>query len=184
MFKNLRQGNPFYILHKGDKPYCEIGNVISVGNIHPKTPFPGTYPNMPIQEMVVDIKVKVGDDNVNLSSLPAELMIADYKPENSMEKLVLSCDFNAINSEINAMLQQSKQVISSIDSHKSIIENCEVILRQLNPQFAKEKEQEEEIASLKSELESIKNKLGGIDNLTSMVSSLLDQNKTTNKKTT
>lgn len=184
MFKNLRQGNPFYILHKGDKPYCEVGQVISVSGVRPKTPYPNTYP-MPQQvEMVVDIKVKIGDDNVGLPSVPADLLITDYKPDNSQERMVLACDANSISTEVNSMLANSQQILGSIDTHKGIIESCEGILTQLNPQFARGKEQEEKIAMLENMIVALETKLGGIDDLKSMIVTLVEQKQTTKKTTT
>lgn len=181
MFKDLRQGSPFYILHKTNNPYCEVGSVVGVSNLRPKnpnfTPYPGQFP----QEMIVDITVKVGDDNVKLSSVSAEGLISDYKPDGG-DKMVLACDLNSINSEINAMHQHSQQILGSIDVHKSIIEGCEQMLNQLNPQFAKEKAQEEKIRGLERELAEMKEMFGG--GISELKQLLLDKQSTNNKKAT
>ena len=36
MFQSIRQGQQFFILHKGENPRCDIGTVISVSNPVPK----------------------------------------------------------------------------------------------------------------------------------------------------
>ena len=80
-FKELREGNQYFILHKTDKPFCEIGSVIGVSNLRPKQNMVNGYQAMQ-PEMIIDISVKVGDDTVKLSSVPADKSIADYRPEN------------------------------------------------------------------------------------------------------
>ena len=81
-FKELREGNQYFILHKTDKPFCEIGSVIGVKNLRPK---PQSMANgyLPMQpEMIIDISVKVGDDTVTLPSVLADKSITDYRPDN------------------------------------------------------------------------------------------------------
>lgn len=153
MFKNQRQGNPFYILHKGEKPFCEVGQVISVSPVRAKTANFGMYPQP--TDMVVDIKAKVGEDNVSFSAVASDLLITDYPTQNG-EKLVLSCDLNSINNEVNSMMQQSKQILESIEYNKSVIEGCNSILLLLNPQFAKEQERDQELTSVKEEVKELK----------------------------
>lgn len=178
MFKNLRQGQSIYILHKEDKMYYEVATVVSVDNQRPKVP--GMNPYAP-QEMVVDIKAKIGNDNLNIPSVPADLLVTDYKPNNG-EKLVLSCDLNSFNTEINSMLQNSNAVLASVDRHKAVVESCELMLIQLNPQFAKDKERDEEMSGMKQELSSLRETN---EKLMSMMQTFLEkQSVSTTKKTT
>lgn len=32
MFQSIRQGQQFFILHKGENPRCDVGTVVSVSN--------------------------------------------------------------------------------------------------------------------------------------------------------
>ena len=36
MFQSIRQGQQFFILHKGENPRCDVGTVVSVSNPVPK----------------------------------------------------------------------------------------------------------------------------------------------------
>ena len=54
------------------------------------------------------------------------------------------------------MMQQSRQALDSIDYHKSVIEGCEKMLVILNPEFAREKERESEIANMRNEMSDLK----------------------------
>lgn len=179
MFKNQRQGNLFYILHKGNDPYCEIGSIVSVSAPRPKNPNYNMYPQQP--EMVVDLKVKVGDDNVSFSGVSADVPISDY-PTTNGEKLVLSCDLTALNTEINAMQQQSKLALESIDYHKSVLAGCEKMLVQINPQFARDKERESEMTNIKQEMNELRETNSRL--LSMMESYFGKQQSTNNKKTT
>lgn len=80
------------------------------------------------------------------------------------------------------MLQNSQQILASIETHKSIIDNCELMLNQLNPQFKKEKEQESKIQSLENEISEMKKIFGG--GFEELKSLLLDKQSTNNKKAT
>lgn len=68
-------------------------------------------------------------------------------------------------SEVNSMLQTSKQIIESVDYHKKVIESCEEMLKQLDPDYAKQQERDSAIDSLKSEVGSLKNDMTKILNL-------------------
>lgn len=160
MFSNARQGGLFYILSKGEKPTLKIGQVESFTAPVPKYP---TYnPSVPFnqqQEMVMDIKVKCGEEIIDFQKLPANGEVFNYT------NAIVSDRKDAIVTEVETMLQNSRQIVSSVDYHNSVIEGCDDILKQLNPQFAKEKEQEEKIGSLENQIKTMKGDLGEIKDL-------------------
>lgn len=77
MFGNLRIGTQVYVLYKND-PKIEIGEVQNVGVQYPQ--FGATYIGNTLQpqRMVIDIKVKVGEEVLDLQKLPADASIADF----------------------------------------------------------------------------------------------------------
>ena len=160
MFSSVRQGNLFYILSRGENPTVRIGQVESVSNPVPKYP---TYtPGQPFgqqPEMLVDVKVKCGEEVMDFQKLPANGEVFSYP------NAIVSDKKEAIMSEVEAMLQNSRHVIESVGYHESVIRNCDDILKQLNPQFAKEKQQEEKIGSLETEVKSLKGDLHDIKDL-------------------
>lgn len=158
MFQNLRQGQPFYILHKDENPHCEIGSVVTVSSPVPKFPNNFQYPNQ--QETVVDVKVRVGESTFDFQKLPANLTIADFSSIGN--NVVVSTSKDAINAEVEAMQQLSKDALAKTDYHNTVIEACDVMLKQLNPQFAKEKQQEEEIGRLKNEISDLKSSISDL----------------------
>ena len=145
MFQSLRPSNQVCILHK-DRAVLETGSVVSVSTPMPK------YPVQPMfgqpQEMVVDIVVKVNNQDITYQKIPANLDIADFNNSN----IVLSDNREAMNSEISSLKQKSIAIINSIDFHKEMISNCDKILSELNPEFAEKQQQQLEINSLKTQM--------------------------------
>lgn len=147
MFSNLRTNSQIYILHRDSTPYVEIGQVVSVSQPRPRYQ---TTNYLSPQEQVVDIVVGINGNNITLQSLPANLDVADQGTLNG--SLFISTTRDAMNSEINSMRQKSLDIINSIDHHKKVIQDCELLLQRLNPEFAEQKQQKQEIDMLKTQM--------------------------------
>lgn len=153
MFQGLRTNSLFYVLDKGENPNLRIGQVVSVSNPQTKYPtFNNGFTPQPM-ETVVDVKVKLGDEEVDFKQLPANGQIANDK------NLVVSDNKDAMSAEVDAMLRQSKSILESVDYNKRVVESCEGMLQQLNPQIAKEKEQTEKINKLEGKVSGIEGKI-------------------------
>ncbi len=159
MFSALRQGSLFYILEKSDKLALKIGQVVSVSQPVPRynTPINMGAPQFGM-ETVVDITVKTDTDTLEFKQLPANLSIATYQQNG----IVISESREAMNAEVESILRNSKQIIESVPYNEEVIKSCDVILRELNPQFAKEKEQEEKINILEKKVSGMDGKLSDI----------------------
>ena len=139
MFSGIRQNSLFYILEKGEELKLSIGHVVSVSNPQPKyNQFPTTQP-FAQPEMFVDVKVKVGEEMQEFKQLGANLSIANSG------NVVVSDSKEAMSAEVESLLRMSRQVLESIPYHEKVLVSCDSILRELNPSFAKEKEQEEKM---------------------------------------
>lgn len=153
MFQGLRTNSLFYVLDKGENPNLRVGQVVSVSNPQTKYPaFNNGFTPQPM-ETVVDVKVKLNDEEVDFKQLPANGQIANDK------NLVVSDNRDAMSAEVDAMLRQSKAILESVDYHKRVVESCEGMLQQLNPQIAKEKEQTEKINKLEGKVSGIEGKI-------------------------
>lgn len=161
MFQSLRQNSLFYVLEKNDDIKLKVGQVVNVSNPQPK--YSQFQTSMPYnqQEMVVDVKVKLGDETVEFKQLPATLSISDNN------SVVVSESKEAMSAEVEAMLRTSKNILDSVPYHEKTMAKCDIILRELNPQFAKEKEQEEKIGALEERMGNIDDKLNKMFDLLS-----------------
>ena len=148
MFQSVRPNSQIFILHKGDTPSIELGNVTNQRMPRPKYQLPTSF-GQP-QELVVDLVVKVGDKTVNYSSLPAQLDIADSSSNG--ESIVISDSKDAMNAEILNLKQKSTDIINSVDFHKELLSKYEDILAQLNPEFAEKQEQRQELDTLRAQM--------------------------------
>lgn len=168
MFQGLRQNGLFYILEKGEDLKLRVGQVVSVSNPQPKygqfnTPTFGSQP-----EMTVDVRVKVDDETMEFKQLGANLSIANSG------NVVVSDSKEAMSAEVESLLRMSRQVLESIPYHEKVLVSCDSILRELNPSFAKEKEQEEKIGALEERMGNIDDKLNKMFDL---LSDTLEQRK-------
>lgn len=147
MFSNLRPGSKLYILHKDNSPYIEIGQVVSVSQPVPRIQ---TNSFMAPQELVVDIIVNINNNNITLQKLPANLDTADQGTTNG--SLFISVSRELMNSELSSIRQKSQDIINSIDHHKKIIQDYDLLMQSLNPEFAEQKQQKQEIDNLKLQM--------------------------------
>lgn len=162
MFQSLRQGNIFYILEKGEDMMLKLGQVVNVSNPQPRYNQFGTTPTYTAQpEMVVDVKVKIGEDVLDFKQLGANMTIANSG------NVVVSDSKEAMSAEVEGLLRNSKQIIESLPYHEKVIVACDAMLRELNPAFAKEKEQEEKIGALEERMGNIDDKLNKMFDLLS-----------------
>lgn len=167
MFSGLRTNSLFYILSKGEKPTLQVGQVTNVSNPQPKYNQPGV-PNMmfnPNPETTVDVSVKIGDTVHHFNQLPSGQSVSFDAKTNT----VVSDSRDAMISEVEAMLATSRHALESIPYHQNVVSACDEMMLMLNPQIAKEREQERKITELES-------KMGGIENaLNRIVGMLSDQ---------
>ena len=132
MFSTLRQNSPIYVLDKKDSPVLKKGIIETVSPQRSRT---GSFYGQPM-DMIVDIRVNIDGTSQEFKNIPANLSIANDG------NIVISETKEAMSTEVDSMLSISKQILESVDYHKGVIEKCEQILKDLNPQLAKDKFQE------------------------------------------
>lgn len=158
MFQSVRPNSPIYIFHKGDNPRIEVGYVTAQPVTRPKYPVPPTFGQA--QEAVVDIVVKINGQTVNYNGLPANLDIADSTSNG--ETIVISDSKEAMNAEIISLKQKSLDIINSVELHRTLANNCDKILSDLNPEFAEKQAQREEIDALKLQMVEMSRNIGDL----------------------
>lgn len=173
MFQGLRQNGLFYILEKGEDLKLRVGQVVSVSNPQPKygqfnTPTFGSQP-----EMTVDVRVKVDEETMDFKQLNANASIANSG------NVVVSDSKDAMSAEVEGLLRTSKAILESVPYHEKMLVACDNVLRDLNPSFKKEKEQEEKIGALEEKMVGIE---GTLNDMMSMLSSALGQSKSKRKE--
>ena len=79
--------------------------------------------------------------------------------------ITISCDRDPILNEINAIMRNSNDILNSVDKHKSILEDCEQIVKDLNPVLAVDKSRDEKIANLEKSVSGINDSIEGLKEL-------------------
>ena len=155
MFSALNQGSLIYILDKTDRPTFKIGEVVST--TQPQLNLPYSNSNYG----PIDLKVKIDRSIHEYNSIPSSNSIITY----NSGKITLSETKQGLQSEVESILQNSKQILDNIDKYQNNITDCENILKQLNPQFAKDKERDDRLNNLEQRFDGVENKLDKLLNL-------------------
>lgn len=151
MFSALTQGSLIYILDKTEQPKLKIGEVVSVSA--PR----GNFNNFN-GGTVLDLKATIDGAEYTYNSIPSGYSTVSY----NNGKITISETKQGLQQEVETLLQNSRQVLNSIDTYKQNIASCEDILKQLNPSFAREKEREERLDSLESKFQGVESKIDKI----------------------
>jgi hypothetical protein len=123
--------------------------------------------------MTVDIRVKVDEETMDFKQLSANASIANSG------NVVVSDSKEAMSAEVEGLLRTSKAILESIPYHEKMLVSCDNVLRDLNPSFKKEKEQEEKMSMLEGEVIGIKDTL---NEMMGLLSNALGQSKSKRKE--
>lgn len=159
MFQTLRKGATVYILDRTSTPEVNIGYVENV--TMPRPMYPTFNPAASLgtnMQMVVDLTVRVGDQKKEFS-VPNNLSIHTYGD------YTISENKEAMISEVDGLLQNSKDILDSMDKHRSYIASYEDILKTLNPVYAKEQERDSAIDRITQQVDSMQSVLNRLESL-------------------
>lgn len=157
-FNSLGNGNPFYVLRKGEKPVLEVGVVKSKSQ--PRAKFPTQTPNIMAgvqMQQVVDVTATINGKDETFSDIPINVEIAARGND------TFSGSREAMLQAVDAMLQTSKKAIDQVPYHKSVINESEKMLEVLNPQYADNKRQARTIQSLEEKQKATDQKLATLE---------------------
>ena len=149
MFSALNQGSLIYILDKTDGVKFKIGEI--VGTTVPQFAIDGSG-------MVMKLSVKINGNVAEYNNVPSAATIVSY----NNGKFIIAETKQSIQSEVESTLHNANYIIEHIEDYKSQIAQCEDVLKELNPQYAKDKARDEEIANIKSEVAGMKTNIDKI----------------------
>lgn len=151
MFSNLSKGSILYGLDTKGGVKMFTATVDSVSMPRPKY-VQNTFGQMP--EMVVDIVVTINGERREFKQVPSNNAIADFGPDT----FVLSDSKDSLMNYVSSMLQSSRNIVNSVDKHKSLIAQYEQVLGELNPASANEsavKELREQVQDMQGQMGEI-----------------------------
>lgn len=149
MFSNLSPNSILYVLDLNSSPKVLSGPIERVSIPRPK--YNTFNPNM---EMIVDIIATINGERREFKGVPNGA-IANF----GTDAFVLAENKEALNSYINAMIQNSNSIIESVEKHRTLVSNYEEALTELNPSIKADKEKDKAIQSLQSQVAELKDML-------------------------
>ena len=168
MLSALRPGTPVYVLYKNE-PRFAVAKVSQVSNQYPNLGYQ-QQPLVPGNNLAVNIAIEVDGKIENYERIPLNSSVAEF-PEKGV---LISETRDGIINEVNAVKSASVSALQQVDAHKRIIESCDKLLFDLNPQLRKDQEQAQEIANLKEQLSGMSEQIAA---LTGMLSKSLGKKK-------
>jgi hypothetical protein len=161
MFSALSQGSLIHILDKTDGLKYKVGEVIGV--TQPKTNFGGAFGTPSFNTATINLKVKIDGNTFDYPDVPSTNSVMSY----NNGKIVISETKQGLQTEVETVLQNSKQILSNRSYYEQSVKDCETILKELNPQFAKDKERDDIIDGLTTKVTGMEDKLDKILNVLS-----------------
>lgn len=156
MFSALKNNSPIFILDMGDDIQFKTGHVQTVSVPQPVFGQPFGSPNS-----TIDIVASIEGDTAKFNGIPANLSVANLGN-------VVICDTReAMDAEVENLQRESERIVESTEYHRKRAKRCTEIRKELNPQFEKEKKQEERIMKLED----------AINNLSGLISAALSNKK-------
>ncbi|MBR1792108.1 MAG: hypothetical protein IJ764_00500 [Bacteroidales bacterium] len=161
MFGTLKPGSHLYVLNKGENPSLSIGQVLTVSSPRPKMA-QGQFinPVMPM-EQVMDFTVKVDDDTKTFTGVSPSATTLDT----GTGGYFVSEDRASVSAEVDAFAAISQSILNSTPYHRKVVERCKQMAVELNPSLQKEAERDQEIVSMKKEIEEMRSSIGEVVNL-------------------
>lgn len=156
MFSALSQGSPIYIIDKTDGLKYKTGEVVGVTN---NNMFGGTFGTTSFAPNgTVTIKVKVDGNVIDYPEVPLNGSVISYN-----NGVTIVCETKqGVITELENTLQQTKQLLAERSKHEQIVIDCESLLKELNPVFAKDKERDDRISNLDTKVTNMEGKLDKI----------------------
>lgn len=153
MFSALNQGGLVYIVDKTDGLKYKTGEIVSTSN---NNMFNGTFGSSNFTPNgKINLKIRVDNNVIDYPEAPLNGSVASY---NNGNILVCETKQNAI-AEIERILREAKRILENRTSYEKQVNECEAVLKDINPVFAKDKEFDDRINNLNTRFSNMEDKL-------------------------
>lgn len=180
MFNNLREGGLFYVLNKGGKdkaPNLRIGTITKKSDPVTAAGLPPQPFGLPV-ETFTTIEVAAGEEKYKFEKLSSNEQFRFYPAENTY----ITDSRDLVEQEVETQYRASVQALETMPYHQSVVDNYDSIKCMLNPQLAKEREQEQKIGALEGKISGIEGTLGSIQDMLAKALSGAGSRKSPNDK--
>ena len=146
MFVDLKKGFQVHTLDTNSVPKYAIGKVVAVSE--PRfLPLQGNnYQTM--QSRVIDLTVEV-EGETKTYTVPENQNVAKAMG------ITLCASIDPIMNELNAIKQNSNEIIESVPLNQQKVEACNKILEDINPAFKQTRDQDRKIAGIEEKVNGL-----------------------------
>lgn len=160
MLSGLRPGTPVFVLYKNE-PRFATAKVVSISNQYPQYNF--QQPLNPGNGPVVDMAIEIDGKTETYPRIPLSSSIAEFPDKG----VIISETKDGIVNEINVIRGTSQTALDQVDVHRRIIDSCDRLLVELNPQLKHEQEQANKIAKLEAQLAGMSDQITALTGMLS-----------------
>jgi hypothetical protein len=157
MFANLTKGSCIYVLDMRETPKYYMATLDEAPQ--PYFPAPGNFP--PAQPSV---SFPVGEQKW-VVPVNADMVTKDGLTVTTTRERLIDA--------VNAARQQSQNVVNSYDRHKANLEIFDQIMREINPAYAGQAQRDEELQSLRREVQELRRSQDDLSSMKSMLETFL-----------
>lgn len=176
-FNSLGIGSPFYVLDKSQKPLLKIGTVKSKSAPQPKYQQGTNAFNAGANiQQVVSITANFGGNDEVFSDVPINVEVAKIG-----EHVIFSGSQTAMSAVVENLIQTSKKALSQAEYHKTMIAEGDKILETLNPKYAAEKQQAQNITELQKGYDNLMKEMSKLSSDNSKILSMLSEMRKSSK---
>lgn len=174
MFSALKEGSTVYVLYKENKPKLYVAKVVERKEPVPDMNAPRPMYGEPMP-CVMDIVAIAGAHRFEFNAIKANASMVSYKQE-----AIIADNMEEMGKEWDRILAMSKQAMDSMPYHQDIIDADKEIRPILNPEIARQQEQEEKLGALEGKVSNMETTLTDIRNM--LTSALSGNTGTTSRK--
>lgn len=139
LFKDIKQGGQIYIFDRNDVS-IRIGTVNTVSFPHISTQINGG--------LVIDIGVTIDGESY-------QYQVKDISEVAYVGTTLISPNVDNVLNEVRALRQQSEEVIKSIGKHESIVDKCNSLLTDFDPQYKERQVNEQRLTNIEKSIERL-----------------------------
>lgn len=141
-FKDLRSGNPVYILDRNGEMNITMAHAASDASM-PHIDYNSTSMNLQRpNQMIVEVNIDI-DGKTQQFVIPEDATVT-VTPDNR----VLATDITPVLREVETIRQHSQEVVDSVDVNKARIVRCDELLEAWNPELRAKRETERRFSGI------------------------------------
>lgn len=154
MLSNLRPGSPVFVIYRNG-PRVITARVVQLSSQYPPQV---TFPMQPGAQNfspMFDMNIEIDGKTELFQKIPINTSIAEY-PDRG---IIISETKDGVENEIRSIYNLATGELDKRQHYEQLAANCQQILMELHPEQKRDKERDQEIATMKKQVEGMNEKV-------------------------